>query len=1098
MRATHLLPVHALLMLPWVALLGACVGGLPPWSGLPCTDNAQCGGLRCVNQVCVGAESAAAVDGGGRTDATGGELPEPAYEPPPPDRATETALPDGDERQNDGPSLEDTGRKEPKGDSDPGAERDRRDRGEVVDHPAESTHEGGDGGVGESPEGEPGASEDGGPDTPEDREADTTRDRHPDRTGRDGVSPEASPDASCTTGAIRPCYGGPAGTAGVALCRSGVQRCISGSWERACVGQVLPIAETCNGKDDDCDGTTDEGPGGATLARPCYTGPAGTSGVGECRAGRQVCASGTWAASCVGQTVPIPETCNGKDDNCDGKTDIGGDGKSLERDCYSGQTGTKGVGECSGGREACTGGAWSGTCVGETVPTPETCDGKDNDCDGKSDEELQDKDKPCTVPGKLGECAVGKTVCLGGKPGCVGPKQSTETCDGKDNDCDGKIDEEFPELGRVCTVTGAKGECANGKIASCSGGRPVCSGPSPADEVCGNTRDDNCNGLIDETVVYTFSGSGIPGHADGPAGTARYAEPYAVAWASAGGGYLVDRGNHRVRKVDAAGAVGPLAGTGQAGYVDGDLKTARFNAPSGIAVGPSGKVYVADGGNHCIRAIDGAVVRTLAGACGTSGFADGSASKARFNSPNGLAVMGTYLLVADTGNNVIRAVLMATGSVITIAGSGTPGYKDDTRNRAEFRSPIDLVVDQGGNIYVTDSLNHAVRKVVGAFRRGGTVTTEAGTGTPGKDDGEALKARFSTPWGIALDQAGNIFVADRGNHAIRTISSGRVSTLAGGTRGSVDGPGATASFETLSGLGTGPANLLLVLQSGTPKLRRIVPCSIACKSGATRICYFGPQGTAGKGICRSGSQQCGASQSWGPCIGQTLPTVETCNGHDDDCNGAVDDLVDIGKQCRDVSRTGECQLGVWQCEKSGKVCKQTWRSTAETCNQLDDDCDGKIDETFPELNKACTAPGKKGECADGKWTACTGGIKVCTGPPATAEVCDGKDNDCDGSTDESFPELNTVCTVPRKKGECARGKWTSCSAAKKVCTGPASATEICDGKDNDCDGSTDESFPELSKACTVPGKKGECAKGKWTSCSAARKVCTGPASATEI
>ena len=214
----------------------------------------------------------------------------------------------------------------------------------------------------------------------------------------DGVADEG---CSCTPRTSRACYVGPAGTEGVGICRAGAQTCnlsadgTSSAWG-ACTGAVLPGGEACNGVDDDCDGMADDGcacvPG---STRGCYGGPTATRGVGICRDGSQMCVAGSggigssWA-TCGGWTGPAPRFCNGSDDDCDGLLDETCACSSGDtRACYSGPPTTRMVGECRDGSQMCavSGGtaAW-GTCGGERLPATETCDSRDQDCDGRVDE----------------------------------------------------------------------------------------------------------------------------------------------------------------------------------------------------------------------------------------------------------------------------------------------------------------------------------------------------------------------------------------------------------------------------------------------------------------------------------------------------------------------------------------------------------------------------------------------------------------------------------------------------------------------------------------------------------------------------------------
>ncbi len=217
-----------------------------------------------------------------------------------------------------------------------------------------------------------------------------------------------------------------------------------------------------------------------------------------------------------------------------------------------------------------------------------------------------------------------------------------------------------------------------------------------------------------------------------------------------------------------------LAGDGRLGSADGAAVNARFSDPFGIAVGPDGAVFVADAGeSQRIRqvSIDG-MVTTVAGS--TAGFADGTGAAARFETPSGIALGADgALYVADTGNNAIRRVTAA-GVVSTVAGGRGAGYRDGIVLDAQFNGPVGVAVDPSGRIIVADTYNDRIR----AIERGGSVTTIAGSGQQGLIDGPALEAQFDTPCGIAVDRAGNILVADSGNGVIRKIdTSGNVSTL---------------------------------------------------------------------------------------------------------------------------------------------------------------------------------------------------------------------------------------------------------------------------------------------------------------------------------
>jgi sugar lactone lactonase YvrE len=220
--------------------------------------------------------------------------------------------------------------------------------------------------------------------------------------------------------------------------------------------------------------------------------------------------------------------------------------------------------------------------------------------------------------------------------------------------------------------------------------------------------------------------------------------------------------------------VGVLAGDGYAGARDGSAYDARFSDPFGIAVAPDGSVYVSDAGDaQRIRRIgsDGAVT-SLAGS--VTGFADGTGTAARFDTPSAVAIgPDDALYVADTGNNTIRRVTVA-GVVTTLTGSRAAGYRDGLTLDAQFNGPVGVAVDASGRVIVADTYNDRIR----AIGRDGQVTTIAGSGRRGYADGPAGDAQFDTPCGVAIDPQGTIFVADSGNGLIRRIDrDGTVATV---------------------------------------------------------------------------------------------------------------------------------------------------------------------------------------------------------------------------------------------------------------------------------------------------------------------------------
>ena len=325
------------------------------------------------------------------------------------------------------------------------------------------------------------------------------------------------------------------------------------------------------------------------------------------------------------------------------------------------------------------------------------------------------------------------------------------------------------------------------------------------------------------TTVDTLAGqTGVTGTLNGSASIAQFNLPSGVAVDGSGAVYVADTGNNTIRKITFSGTtatVSTLAGNpGVAGSVNGQGSSANFYAPTGVAVDASGNVFVADSGNHAIRKITPAgLVTTLAGLPGVAGVADGTGPAARFFDPIGLMVDGAgNVLVADSGNNIIRKVTQQ-GLVTTIAGGpGLTGTSNGPAAAARFFYPTSIGSDTNGNLYVTDFGNETLRVI-----SSGTVSTLAGS--PGIAG--ATSSLFNGPIGLAVSN-GSIYVADSVNAAIRQLSTSGtgLTTLAGNssTGGSSDGPAATASFNRPNGVALdGSNNDLLVTDVANDDIRFI-------------------------------------------------------------------------------------------------------------------------------------------------------------------------------------------------------------------------------------------------------------------------------------
>jgi len=272
--------------------------------------------------------------------------------------------------------------------------------------------------------------------------------------------------------------------------------------------------------------------------------------------------------------------------------------------------------------------------------------------------------------------------------------------------------------------------------------------------------------------------------------------------------------------------VSSLAGNFRAsGSTDGTGSDAYFDRPNGVAVNEDGSVYVADTFNHTIRKITPAgLVTTLAGSAGVPGSTDGAGSEARFNNPTRPTVdVDGNVYVTDYVNHTIRKITPA-GVVTTLAGTaGATGSTDGTGSEARFNGPLGITIDVIGNLYVTEFGNHTIRKITPA----GVVTTLAGSaGVPGSTDGTGSEARFNGPKGLSVDAESNVYVADFGNHTIRKITpAGVVTTLAGSPPidGYFNGPGPASRFSSPASVAVDSNGTLYVGDYLNHTIRKITP-----------------------------------------------------------------------------------------------------------------------------------------------------------------------------------------------------------------------------------------------------------------------------------
>ena len=420
--------------------------------------------------------------------------------------------------------------------------------------------------------------------------------------------------------------------------------------------------------------------------------------------------------------------------------------------------------------------------------------------------------------------------------------------------------------GRIATVAG------NGSIGFSGDGGPATSASlrkptGVAMDSAGNLfvadfgnhricRVDAATGLINSVAgngTFGFSGDG------GPATSASLRNPTGVVMDSAGNLFVADFGNHRIRRVDAAsGRIATVAGNGSIGFSGdgGPATSASLRNPTGVVIDSAGNLFVADFGNHRIRRVDAAsgFITTVAGGGSVVGDGGPAASGSLIN-PIGLGVDATdNLFIADEGNHRIRRVDAASGFITTVAGNGTRGFSGDggPATSASLRNPTGVAIDTAGNLFIADERNHRIRRVDAAS---GRIATVAGNGSIGfsGDGGPATSASLRNPTGVAIDTAGDLFIAERFDHRIRRVdaATGLITTVAGnGTRGfSGDGgPATSARLAFPAGLAMDTAGNLFITDQSNQRIRRVDAATglITTVAGNGSIAFSGDGGPAAR------------------------------------------------------------------------------------------------------------------------------------------------------------------------------------------------------------------------------------------------------------
>jgi sugar lactone lactonase YvrE len=390
--------------------------------------------------------------------------------------------------------------------------------------------------------------------------------------------------------------------------------------------------------------------------------------------------------------------------------------------------------------------------------------------------------------------------------------------------------------------------------------------------------------------IHTLAGSTHQGATNGFGSHAHFRHPHGVAADATGNVYVADTENSTIRKITPDGFVSTFAGwAGNFGSANGTGTNAQFYGPQGIAADSAGFLYLADTANATIRKISPAgTVSALAGAVGNFNSFDGAGTDAQFYQPEGVAVdNGGDVYVADAWNHTIRKITPA-GVVSTLAGlAGNFGAADGPNSKARFNRPSGIALDTTTNLFVTDSLNHTIRRIT----PGGTVGTIAGlAGVWGSADGTNNTARFFQPQGIFVLNSSSVFVVDSGNQTLRKISAVGtnwvVSTVAGwpGNAGYADGTGDAAQFYFPAGLALDGAGCLYLADAGNNTIRttRVVPPTLLFTAGGNQLILSWPASANGFGLETTTTLSTGTV--WTPLtngvvvLGESLVLTNALNG----------------------------------------------------------------------------------------------------------------------------------------------------------------------------------------------------------------------------
>ncbi|HEX7479953.1 MAG TPA: MopE-related protein [Polyangiales bacterium] len=794
-----------------------------------------------------------------------------------------------------------------------------------------------------------------------------------------------------------------------ACASTGMTSCVAGTVVDSCTGAV-PAANdaTCDGRDDDCDGTIDED----------YVPMVSSCGVGACAAmGVTSCVAGAIVDSCnPGTPAAVDDTCNGIDDDCNGSIDE--DYVSLVTSCGKGACKTSGVTDCVAGvvLDSCR--------AGTGAPTDTTCDGIDDNCNGLVDEGYVSVATSCGV----GACgSTGATSCVSGqvknscKPGT--PAATDATCDGVDDNCNGTADEGYIALATSCGV----GACAASGTTSCVSGavKNSCTPGTPgaSDTTC-NGVDENCNGTADEGYVPSATSCGV-------GACAATGATSCVAGAVKNG---CTPGTPAATDKTCDGIDDNCNGTADEGY-----------APvlSNCGVG----ACAATGATSCVAG-------TVQSSCHpgnpapTDTTCNGIDDNCNGSVDEGYVPVATSCGVGACASTGVTSCV--TGSVKNSCTAGTPAASDTTCNGIDDN--CNGSVDEG---YVSTPTSCGVGACAATGATScvsGAVKNSCTAGTPAASDTSCN--------GIDDNCNGTV---DEGYVPVATscgvgacASTGVTSCMAGSVKNSCTAGTPAASDTSCNGIDDN--------------------CNGTVDEG-----YASAPTTCGVGACAStGLRSCMRGSVHDSCTAGTPAASDTtCNGVDDNCNGSVDEgYAPVATSCG----VGACSAsGITSCV-SGSVQNScvagTPAASDTTCNGIDDNCNGSVDEGYVSAATtcgvgACTSTGVRSCVSGGVHDSCAVGTAA-----ASDTTCNGVDDNCNGSVDEGYVPAATSCGM----GACASSGVTSCvsGSVKNSCVAgvPAASDTTCNGVDDNCNGSVDEGYVSLPTSCG----SGSCSASGATRC----------------